>query len=190
MNPVEYAQGIEGWMRPEELTWLSCTAAALKPGAVWLEVGTWKGKSWSCAALSLSMLSQIIAVDTFDGGEYDGESRQYFKEKGSVLRDFLKIQDAVHKARPDLLTRTITKPSVKAAELIPDGSCDVIFIDGDHRTEAVLADVKAWTPKLKPHGLLCGHDADDPMVMAALAEVPLDRMDQSVRGSIWCRTRS
>ena len=35
---------------------------------------------------------------------------------------------------------------------------DLIFIDGDHRHDSVVADIKAWLPKLKPTGWISGHD--------------------------------
>ena len=40
----------------------------------------------------------------------------------------------------------------------PDGSCDVLFIDGDHRYDSVLRDVILYTPKLRKGGLLFTHD--------------------------------
>ncbi len=186
-NPVEYALGITGWMRDVELAWLSRIAAALPSGAVWLEVGTWMGKSWSCVALSLPDKSTLISVDTFDGG--NAEPLKYVQQYGPPLPEFFRTLQDVHRQRPALLTQVAIMPSVEAAELMPDASCDVIFIDGDHRTFAVLADIKAWMPKVKRGGLLCGHDADDPTVLAALAGLPLERMDPSDRGSIWCRRR-
>ena len=183
MNPVEYALKIDGWMREMELRWLSRTAAALQPGAIWLEVGAWKGKSWSCVALSLPMDSTIIAVDTFRGE--DLEPLKYVQEHGPVMSDFIRVHEEVRAMRPDLKTSILTMRSVDAAQFVIDGSCDGIFIDGDHRTGAVLDDIRAWLPKLKPGGLLCGHDADDPNVMAALKGFSF-ACDQSVRGSIWC----
>lgn len=37
-------------------------------------------------------------------------------------------------------------------------SIDLIFIDGDHSYNAVKADVLAWLPHLKPHGVIIMHD--------------------------------
>lgn len=55
----------------------------------------------------------------------------------------------------------IPKRSVDAAKSIPDGILDFVFIDGDHSYEGCRLDIEAWLPKLKPGGLLSGHDYDN-----------------------------
>ena len=52
----------------------------------------------------------------------------------------------------------IRKPSVEAAELFSEESLDCIFVDGDHTTEGVLADLSAWFPKVKKGHLILGDD--------------------------------
>lgn len=52
--------------------------------------------------------------------------------------------------------------SVKMADRVEDGSLDFVFIDADHRYEHALADIKAWTPKVKEDGVITGHDYDHP----------------------------
>ncbi|MEO0966434.1 MAG: class I SAM-dependent methyltransferase [Planctomycetota bacterium] len=52
--------------------------------------------------------------------------------------------------------------SLTAAESIPDASLDFVFLDADHRREAVAADIRAWLPKVKPGPMswIGGHDYD------------------------------
>lgn len=56
--------------------------------------------------------------------------------------------------------RLIRMTTIPAAELIPDGTLDFVFIDADHRASFLRADIAAWAPKLKPEGWLIGHDID------------------------------
>jgi hypothetical protein len=48
-------------------------------------------------------------------------------------------------------------PSLFAAQVSPD-YFDYVYIDGDHRYEAVSADIRAWWQKIKSGGILAGHD--------------------------------
>ena len=57
------------------------------------------------------------------------------------------------------------------AMYVQEEELDFVFIDADHGYESVLKDIKAWTPKLKPGGVLSGHDSDLPTVRQALDEL-------------------
>jgi hypothetical protein len=54
--------------------------------------------------------------------------------------------------------KVIRKPSIEAAKDIPDASLDFVFIDADHSYEGCKADIEVWLPKIKPGGMICGHD--------------------------------
>jgi hypothetical protein len=54
------------------------------------------------------------------------------------------------------MLRVLQAESVKAANLFAFGSLDVVFVDADHSRAA--EDLSAWASKVKPGGLLCGHD--------------------------------
>jgi len=57
--------------------------------------------------------------------------------------------------------RTIMRaPSLEAAAQVPDRSLDFAFVDGDHTYEGCIEDIRAWLPKVKHGGLLCGHDIE------------------------------
>ena len=48
--------------------------------------------------------------------------------------------------------------SQTASTHVAHGSLDFVFIDADHTYEAVKADIHAWWPKIRPGGILSGHD--------------------------------
>lgn len=48
--------------------------------------------------------------------------------------------------------------SIDAAAQILDGSLDFVFIDATHEYKEVLADLRAWWPKLRTGGVCAGHD--------------------------------
>jgi SAM-dependent methyltransferase len=51
--------------------------------------------------------------------------------------------------------------STNAAASFPDGYFDWIYVDALHTRAAVLDDLRAWWPKLRPGGLLSGDDYGD-----------------------------
>jgi SAM-dependent methyltransferase len=52
----------------------------------------------------------------------------------------------------------IRKPSTAAAKLFADASVDLVFIDAAHDHAHVKADIEAWWPKVRPGGVISGHD--------------------------------
>jgi hypothetical protein len=81
----------------------------------------------------------------------------------------------------------IRASSPAAAEQVPD--VDMVFLDGNHEYEGVVADIEAWLPKTRK--LLCGHDynhPDYPGVAEAVDEIFAGRMALAGPGnlaSIW-----
>lgn len=58
-------------------------------------------------------------------------------------------------------TCILVELSLDAAKLFPDGFFDFIYLDAAHDKKSVLADIKAWYPKLKNKGIICGDDYMD-----------------------------
>lgn len=48
--------------------------------------------------------------------------------------------------------------SPQAAVGFDDDSLDFVYIDGNHRLEAVIDDIAAWSKKVRPGGIIAGHD--------------------------------
>ena len=60
-------------------------------------------------------------------------------------------------ARSDGRARLVRLGDPVAEATIPD-LVDVVYVDGSHDTRSVLHDLETWWPRLRPGGLLCGHD--------------------------------
>ena len=75
--------------------------------------------------------------------------------------------------------------SLDALEAVKDGSLDLVYVDGDHRYEAVLADFKGWLPKLRAGGVMAGHDWSMQDVKKALSEVFLGKEAFIFQGDSW-----
>jgi predicted O-methyltransferase YrrM len=58
--------------------------------------------------------------------------------------------------------RVLWMPSHEASFEVPDHQLDFVFIDADHSYEHCLEDIRDWAPKVRPGGLICGHDMDHP----------------------------
>jgi cephalosporin hydroxylase len=77
----------------------------------------------------------------------------------TLYYDFLyNISNSIAKSIKPTNIRT---DSTNASLLFNDNSIFFVFIDADHSYEKVLLDLKAWWPKLKINGYLCGHDFVD-----------------------------
>lgn len=128
--------------------------------AHFVEVGSWQGKSVIYLATQLRAFgkrARIDAVDTWDGGE-DSVLQAKLAELGGndVLFDIFKTN--VKKAGFEGQIQPVRVDSVSAAAYYGDNSIDVVYIDAGHSYEQVLADLHAWYPKVKPGGVIAGHD--------------------------------
>lgn len=125
------------------------------------EIGVFRG------SLSRRLLVRpdlrLFMVDSW--GEYrDGYAESGDYVAGLSTADLRDARDAAEShTRFAEERRTICQgDSVRSADDFEAGRLDFVFIDADHTLDACRADINAWAPKLKPGGLLCGHDYDRP----------------------------
>lgn len=139
--------------------------------AVFVEVGCWKGRSTAYLAEQVKrrlLPVTLYAVDTWRGTEAAGLAAEVRRDHGGDL--YPAFERHMSRAGVWDWVTPVRAPSVAAAARFPDGSVDFVFIDADHEYPAVAADISAWTPKLKPGGVIAGHDIDLPGVRRAVAE--------------------
>lgn len=156
---VELAQMIQG-----ETTFTAAECRALfrlarQVSGCWVEVGSWCGRSFVATALGLKPGSQLVAVDPFEGAMLTDHKRHKLAPTPRWVFDhFLAALHACEDLRPDCRFDYLRTDSVKAAKHFSDDSLEAVFIDADHRYEHVRRDLAAWLPKVKPGGLVAGHD--------------------------------
>lgn len=115
-----------------------------------VEVGVCDG-TYSKVLCDANPNAQIFGVDPF------------IPHKG--YRDYTRKStiDAYHQKAIDALSgypnyRFIEKFSMEAVEDFPDNVLDAVYIDANHDFQNTTNDIVEWSKKLKPGGILYGHD--------------------------------
>ena len=58
-------------------------------------------------------------------------------------------------------SKILRKTSEEAAYMFENHYFDFVYLDADHRYEEILKDLHLWYPKIRPGGILAGHDYKD-----------------------------
>ena len=166
---MEYAgNNIEGWMSDEELAFLYSQATQMRQV---VEIGSWLGRS-SHALLS-GCQGEVYCIDHFIGSPED-ETKDLAKTR-NVHGEFFNNVGMF----PNLTMMKMK--SVDAVKFFPDGSIDMVFLDGGHDYESIRTDITIWAVKCRR--LLCGHDIHFPGVKQAVDEK--FRSYERPAGNIW-----
>jgi len=130
----------------------------LTPGFTILEIGSWLGQGSTTVLIAEATKKQgiIYCVDTWMGNP-NVERHQEIVRDYDVLGAFLQN---VASAGGQRVVRTLVMSSEEAASIVRDSVFDLVFIDADHSYTATLRDIRTWLPKVKPGGILCGHDCE------------------------------
>jgi predicted O-methyltransferase YrrM len=156
--------GVEGWLLPNEGAWLFHAARSLPKAANIVEVGSFKGRSTCCLALGCKRTQRrVFAVDTFDGGPD--------LPKAELLPDFLRNLEVTGLSR-------FVEPRVGLSTEVSskwDKPIHLLFIDGSHSYEDVLADFNGFYPYVVPGGIVAFHDVCEawPGVLRAWNKIEL-----------------
>lgn len=149
---------IEGWFNMEDqyLELLENTPE----GGIFVELGAYKGKSTSFIVTEIINRGRNIkfyTVDTFQGdsGSRDQKEVEAYKQVNvSKMYEEFK-ENTKHIAHSMNVEQG---PSDLSASFFEDISVDISFLDAGHSYNAVLADLKAWYPKMKNGSIMAGHD--------------------------------
>ncbi len=147
-------RGIEGWFSEDEGRWYARFARALR-GGTFVEVGCWKGRSTSfIGAICNLQGTRLVCIDHWNGSNDRLQTRY---EAAHAVEDVEQTFRA-NMAGLGIAVEVIAEPSVVAALQFPLASVDRVFLDGSHDGPSVAEDLEVWGARLKPDGILAGHD--------------------------------
>lgn len=139
-----------------------------RPGMLVAEVGSFLGNGSTLALLEVVRQAggRLHCIDTWKGNE----NVQWHLDLAREYSLFDTFMHYVRQAGGEQYVAPIAMTSEEALEEFDDGACDLVFIDGDHSFAGVSFDIQGWKAKVKPGGILCGHDC----------EVALDEVDENL----------
>ena len=124
-------------------------------GSKFVEVGCWEGRSSSYLAVEIINSQkdiELYCVDTWEGS-VEHQNGAVKESLSSLYQTFIDNMKPVEEYYiPLKLSSEIASKKFK------DKSLDFVFLDGSHEYEDVKLDIQNWLPKIKPGGILAGHD--------------------------------
>lgn len=123
---------------------------ALQPRLT-VELGSHNGYSFCCFCEQLVRnggKGRVIAIDTWQGDEHAGA---YGDKIYDTLRTYI---DANYAAIAEMKRMYFSE----ALTSVPDGSVDLLHVDGRHFYDDVVEDFTSWMPKLSDRSVVLFHD--------------------------------
>jgi predicted O-methyltransferase YrrM len=152
-------------------------------GDIFVEIGSWKGRSAAYMAVEIMNSDKKIdffCVDSFEGDKGLRDAGFHSDGQKEIFIENMKPAEGYY--------QIVQGDSAKSADNFKDGSLKFVFIDAEHTYEAVKRDITAWLPKVKPGGILSGHDYGHVGVTPAVHEVlGQDNIEIDMTEVIWVR---
>lgn len=129
-----------------------------------VEIGCYCGRS-ICSIANLIKIKRLLvtSVDLFCPNSIY-ISGEFAKVDANNMLDIFKSNINQF----DIKSNIIKADSVTASKMCQHQLFDLIMIDADHNYNSVIQDIESWVPLLNKNGIICGHDADQAAVKAAI----------------------
>lgn len=166
MKDIDRVLATEGWLAREEAEALMELASRVPAGRHIVEVGNFRGRSTVALALG-SRRGAGVQVYSFDPHtEFVGPRGGRFGRA-----DQAHLYANLARAGVGEWVSVVTLDARLVAPAWPARDVGLLFVDGDHRYEAVVADHAGWEPHLASGATVAFDDRDYPDVARRLAEL-------------------
>ena len=122
-------------------------------GAIVCELGAFKGDF--SGEIRLTNPHRLYIVDSFEGTTYSGD-------KDGLNRVYADLNESYEllkaKYNQDLHVVVMKSLSESFLHSMEDDTFDIVYIDADHSYYSVLKDLEKSRKKVKPGGIISGHD--------------------------------
>jgi predicted O-methyltransferase YrrM len=127
---------------------------ALPAGAVLAEIGVWKGY-FSIEMLNHSRIGKLFLVDAWKPQPSYNDPLTDTDHEANLSECKHHIRGHLASGRVVIVRGTSVEVAANDRTIPP---LDAVYIDADHSYEACGADLVAWSKRLKPDGVILGHD--------------------------------
>jgi Methyltransferase domain len=160
-------QPIEGWLYGGQERWLFDSARSLSNGSNIVEIGSYKGRSTCSLGFGCrGTQKRVFAIDRFDGGPDLPRADTFQDFSRNVEQCGLSEYIVPIVASSTDVARTWRKP------------IHLLFVDGSHKYEDVVADFVGFFPHVVSGGIVAFHDVETtwPGVLQAWNDVVRGRL--------------
>jgi len=143
-----FAADVDGWLSEDQARQLFAAAATVDPGRAVVEIGSHHGRSMIVLARGVRAGVRVVAVDPFDDSRWGGgaESQEVFRAN-------------LRRAGVGDRVEVVRCTSADAARGWDGEPLGLVYLDGAHDRQSVLADIDGWSGRVAEGGLLVLHDA-------------------------------
>ncbi len=153
---LKLVAGVDGWMTSGQAAALHDAATRCPAGGTIVEIGSFRGRSTIVLASAAAPGVEVVAIDPHAGndrgpGEIDGFDTEADDDHAIFMANLAEagVSDRVRHVR------AFSDDALGQVE----GEIDVLYIDGAHRYEPALADIRSWGHRVTRGGVMLIHDS-------------------------------
>jgi len=163
---INVVKRASGWLEPDACERLRAAARNAPADTAVVEIGAYRGKStgWLALGSSEGNRAPVFTVDCWDlrpADDWPADAPAYVQRYSdpSVEGDYRAHLDALEAREIVTPIKGFSQDVAKSWKKDGLPKVSVLFVDGSHFYDDVLADLRAWAPLLAPEAVIIMHDA-------------------------------